>query len=129
MRHYLIKRIICVITFISLIGCDRQLHIYYNIVDKVDRVVITYKKTGLKKILTNIEIETFKNHLKRNIQPELQRVFINDVLVELYSDSKRIAFLLIYQGVKDIGFVNFNSDNLNFGFRLTYGIGMFIGGN
>jgi hypothetical protein len=90
-------------------------------------VTITYKESGIKRILTKVEIETFKNHLKRHIEPESQRYFMNDVLIELYSDSSKIGSLLIYYGGKTAGFVNFNSDSLNFGFPLTYGIGMFVG--
>jgi hypothetical protein len=125
----MVQKIFYTIIFISLIGgCTGQLNQYYNIVDRVDKVIITYKKTDLKKVLTKVETETFKNYLKRNIKPELQREFTNDVLVELYVDTTRVAFLRIYLGIKSPGFVNFDSDNLNFGFPLTYGIGMFISG-
>lgn len=76
-------------------------------------------------VIPTQQVENFKEILTRNVKPELQRKFINDVRVDFYKNSNRIAFLRITNG-KASPFVNFNSDSLNFGFRLTYGLGMTI---
>jgi len=70
-------------------------------------------------------VEAFKAILIRNIQPEKQRSTISNGDIALFRDSTKIAYLHINTNAKD-PFVNFYSGSLNFGFRLTYGIGMFI---
>jgi len=91
----------------------------------VDRIDIHYKNTGRDIRLSTKDVVAFKKVLLRSIKPEMQKEFISDVTVDFYAHDKRIAYFQIYQAPTN-PFVNFNSENLNFGFQLTYGIGMFL---
>ncbi|GGK82788.1 hypothetical protein GCM10011405_33250 [Rufibacter glacialis] len=46
-------------------------------------------------------------------------------IIELLKQENKIGTFSIQQD-EQVSFVNFDSDSLAFGFRLTYGIGMFI---
>ena len=118
-------RVLTMILVIILTGCNRQLQQYENLVDQINGVEVHYTRTDKVVRLSKQQTETFKDILTRNINPEMQRKFSNEVRVDLFKDSNRLAFLRIYEGSQQ-PFVNFNSDSLNFGFQSTYGIGMFV---
>ena len=94
---------------------------YKSIVRQADRFEVYYKSTDKTIAVEERMTANFKDILTRNVTPETQRKFVNDVKIEIYKENKLTAFLMI-----NSGFVNFDSDNLNFGFRLTYGIGQTI---
>jgi hypothetical protein len=98
---------------------------YERIVRDADRFEIYYKATDKTVVIPERLTANFKDILTRNVIPETQRKFVNDVKVDIYKGNKQTAFLMIINGDKS-PFVNFNSDKLNFGFRLTYGIGQAI---
>ncbi len=115
-----------IMILIALISCKNQnFQKYKSIVQKADKFEIYYKSVNKTVRIPEQDIDKFKDILTRNVKPELQRKFINKVRVDFYKNGNRIAFLMINNG-NPSPFVNFNSDNLNFGFRLTYGIGMTI---
>ena len=119
-------RFILFITVIALTSCsDGKLKKYESIVRDADRFEIYYKSTNKTVAVPGQMTTNFKDILTRNVDPEIQRKFINDVKIDIYKGNKQIAFLMITNGDKS-PFVNFNSDKLNFGFRLTYGIGQTI---
>ena len=119
-------RFILFITMIALTSCnDGKLKKYESIVREADRFEIYYKSTDKTVAVPEQMTSNFKDILTRNINPETQRNFINDVKIGIYKENKEIGFLMIADGGKS-PFVNFNSDKVNFGFRLTYGIGQTI---
>lgn len=119
-------RLFIILISIALISCkDSKLQQYERIVKEADRFEIYYKATGKTVSIPKEQIDNFKDILTRNVKPELQRKFINDVQVNISKNNKRTAFLRIANGGTN-PFANFSSDGLNFGFRLTYGIGMTI---
>jgi hypothetical protein len=99
--------------------------LYERLINEVDSASIQYLKDGKAIYLSRQYTQSLKKVLTRHIKPEIQRKFISDARIELFRNKKRIAFLLIANDSQN-GFANFNSDSLQFGFRLTYGIGMFI---
>lgn len=106
---------------------DKRLADYSTIVDGADKIVFytrmgdTFSRT--REVVSPDQLADLKAILKRNIKPETQRKFIANHKIEMLSYGKVTGVLLI-SGIKENPFVNFKSDNLGFGFRLTYGIGM-----
>ena len=119
------SKVIILILFFAASCNDTKLQNYTRIVNSADKFEVHFKNTS--KIITIPDsLETnIKDIFTRNIKPELQRNFINDVSIQLYRGGIKIATLLITTNVTK-PFVNFKSDSLNFGFPLTYGIGMTI---
>jgi hypothetical protein len=111
------------LSVIIFTSCNNEFRQYEQIINTVNRAEIHFNNKTI--ILSNQKIEELKKVLSENIKPELQRKFIKDVSIDLYKDSNRLAFLLITNNQAE-PFINFNSQNLNFGFRTTYRIGMLI---
>jgi hypothetical protein len=103
---------------------ERKVH-YYSTVDKVNRVTVEYINQDTIIELEKAQIDNFKEILKRNVQPEHQRKFQADIQVNLYDGKDKVGALLIYND-PDKPFVNFTSEELGFGFQLTYGIGQYL---
>ncbi|HCQ29366.1 MAG TPA: hypothetical protein DIU39_03705 [Flavobacteriales bacterium] len=114
------------ISFLTLTACyQSKIDKYNSIIDRVTRVEINFKNTGKKIELDKNQVEIFKDILKRNIEPEIQRKFIADIQIDLYANENRIGFLTVTDKVTN-PFVNFDSDDLNFGFQMTYEIGQYL---
>ena len=100
------------------------MEVYNQIVDSADKIEISKLVDNDWKLESEVagkeELQFLKDVLKRNINPETQRKFKADKKFEIVKDDKVVGQLLILHP-----FVNFTSDNLGFGFRLTYGIGMY----
>jgi len=117
------------IVLLSLTACSQpKIDKYNSIIDRTTRIEITFKDSARKVEFDKKQVEIFKDILKRNIEPEIQRKFIADAQIDLYEKDGRIGFLMITDN-ETKPFVNFGSDNLNFGFHLTYGIGMYLNEN
>ncbi len=117
------------IVFLSLTACSQpKIDKYNSIIDRTTRIEITFKDSARKIELDKKQVEMFKDILKRNIEPEIQRKFIADAQVNLYENDGRIGFLMLTDN-ETKPFVNFGSENLNFGFPMTYGIGMYLNQN
>ena len=118
------KTITFLFSLLFLFSCSKRgtLDKYYQIVDSSNKVVYYTKINGVfiitREATVDEHLQTSKNILKRNIKPEEQRNITPTNKIEIYKNEKVIGTLLISD------FVNFNSANLKFGFRLTYGIGM-----
>ena len=114
------------ILLLTLIGCSEiKIRQYNSIVDHADRIEIQFKNSDQKVVLDSDQIESFKSILKRNIEPELSAKFTADIRIDLYDGEDRIGFFLVSENATK-PFVNFDSDDLNFSFRLTYGIGRYL---
>jgi hypothetical protein len=112
--------------FISLTSCkDARILKYEHIVQEATKFEIVYNASDKTITIPEQQIGNFKDLLIRNIKPELQRKFINDVRIDIFRNNQKTAFLMITNGDKE-PFANFNSDGLNFGFRLPYGIGQIL---
>ena len=127
--HQIIKfdrymgRFLIIMSILALTSCkDRRLLKYEQVVLEATKLQIVYNASNKTITIPEQQIVNFKHILSRNVKPELQREFINDVRIDIFKDNRRTAFLLINNSDK-LPFVNFNSDSVNFGFRLTYGIG------
>jgi len=66
----------------------------------------------------------FEELITTGIKPDIQKKFISNTRIDLFRDSQRIGYIMIQNGKTPAA--NFNSQNLNFGFRLTYRLGMWI---
>lgn len=114
------------IMLLTLTACSQpKIDKYNSIIDRVTKIEITFKDSERKVELDKKQVEIFKDILKRNIEPEIQRKFIADIQIDLYENENRIGFLMITDN-ESKPFVNFGSDDLNFGFVLTYGIGQYL---
>lgn len=114
------------LTVFSFLGCqDATLQQYKNIVNQADRFEVYF--IGINKTIPipASEIESFKDVITTNIKPEMQRTFIGDTRVDFFRGNQRIGYLIIQIGKGPVA--NFNSDSLNFGFGLTYRMGMWLG--
>lgn len=124
---YLTLIFIPFLLLLSSCSGDKRLHNYNQIVDSADKIVIYARHADTFAITNTIDsleyLQNLKNILKRNIIPEAQRKFIARHRIEIYSHEKLLGVLLISEN-KDDPFVNFTNDSFEFGFRLTYGIGM-----
>ena len=111
---------------LTLTACSQsKIDKYNSIVDRTTRIEINFKNPDSIIELDNNQVEVFKDILKRNIEPAIQRKFVADLQIDLYDNDRRLGFLMITDNDPK-PFVNFGSDSLNFGFQLTYGIGMYI---
>lgn len=114
------------IVYLSFTACSQsKIDKYNSIIDRVTRIEIIFKDSERKVELDKKQVEIFKDILKRNIESEIQRKFIANIQIDLYENESRIGFLMITDNENN-PFVNFGSDKLNFGFHLTYGIGMYL---
>ena len=68
-------------------------------------------------------LQSLKNILKRNVKPEHPKKIIAGHKIEIYKKGKLQGVLFI-TAAKEDPFVNFKNENVDFGFRLTNGIGM-----
>jgi hypothetical protein len=118
-------RFLIILTGVILIACNTQVNQYKQIIDQVNGVEIHYLNSGKVIEVPVQQVQYFKEVVLRNIKPEAQRDVHEDTRVNFLKNKDTIAHFVIYQGTNE-PFVNFYSDNLNFGFRLTYGIGMFL---
>jgi hypothetical protein len=118
-------RLLIALFFIILTSCNNKVKRYKQLVQSSNRIEFYFKDNGKGIILSEQEREQFKNIVTTDITPEAQRKFATDININFYRDSNRIAFLGVASN-PSISFANFGSDSLNFGFRLTYRIGMFI---
>jgi hypothetical protein len=120
------KRLFQILILLSLFSCiDRRISEYQTILSQVDNIQIEYKPLNKTAELNSGNVKMLKEILTRNIRPTIQRKFKSDTQVNLYSNGEKIGFLMINND-PDLPFVNFCSDKLNFGFQLTYGIGMYL---
>ncbi len=114
------------IVFLILTACSKsKIDKYNSIIEQTTRIEITFKDSERKINLDKKQVETLKEILKRNIEPKIQRKFIAQTQIDLFENNSHIGFLMI-SDKENIQFINFSSDNLNFGFQLTYGIGMYL---
>ena len=117
-------QIIALLTVFSFLGCkDATLQQYRNIVNQADRFEVVFISISKTISIPAGEIESFKDVITSGIKPEMQRVFIGDTRVDFFRRNQRIGYLMVSKG----SIANFNSDGLNFGFHLTYRMGMWIG--
>ncbi|MGK7391078.1 MAG: hypothetical protein ACNS60_12035 [Candidatus Cyclobacteriaceae bacterium M2_1C_046] len=108
-----------------LISCSNndKLEQYRKIVNSAEVIEIIYNSSERTIQISDEQIGNFKNILLRNIKPEYQSKFMADVIINFYNNSEQIGFLTIS---RENSTVNYNSDDTNFGFDLTYGIGMYL---
>ena len=106
---------------------DKRLDIYNQIINKADKIKIYCQFNNDFKLTKEINdvkgLEILKEILKRDIKPETPRKIIVDKKFEIIKDNKVVGQLMINDSKN--GFVNFMTNDLVFGFRLTYGIGMY----
>ena len=108
---------------------DERIEKYDKIINDCDRVKI-YTRTDndfnlIKEIIDKDDLLTLKTILKRDINPEMQEKFIANKRFEILKGDKVVGQLMINDS-KERPFANFVSDDFGFGFRLTYGIGMYL---
>ncbi len=114
---------------LTITSCSQSKIDQYNeIIDRTSRIEINYKNLNKKLELDTKQVENFKRILKRNIDPTIQEKFIADIQIDLYDKEGRIGHLMITE-FNSKPFVNFGSDDLNFGYPLTYGIGQYLNEN
>ena len=120
-------RLIVVLFAIVLSGCSgkQDLETYAQLVAETDQVQMKVLSTGQEIALTTAEVNAFKVLLTQNIEIKAPKEMKADVQVELLSAGKVIGYLMIARQ-PDAPFVNVNSEIVNLGLGLTYGIGMFI---
>jgi hypothetical protein len=116
---------ILIISLIITTCTPSNVNKYNSRIDRVSRIEIDFKNSDKKIELDKKQVEILKDILKRNIVPEYQRKFVTDIQIDLYDNENRIGFLMITDNSTK-PFVNFGSNDLNFGFQLTYGIGQYL---
>ncbi len=122
-----------IITFV-FISCSGNYNIikYNKIIDDADTFKI-YKRIDDTFVLENQVYKpeyakSLKSILTRHINPEYQKKFIPNAKIEIYNGEKLKGALLISTS-KENPFVNFSNGEFGFGFKLTYGIGMYLDGS
>jgi hypothetical protein len=112
-------------TFIFL-GCQGiAVQQYKSIVNHANRFEVYFIDINKTITIPPSEIQRFKDVITKDIKPEFQRKFIIDTRIDFFRDNQRIGYLMVQNGKVPVA--NFNSDSLNFGFALTYRMGMWIG--
>lgn len=119
-------RFVIIITIAALISCKDGKHKRYEkFVQEADRFKVFYNATNKTVTVPEHSTENFKKILTRNVEPEMQRKFMADVRIDIFTGGKRTAFLMITnRGTNP--FVNFGSNGMSFCFPLTYGMGQAV---
>ncbi len=118
-------RFLLIIIVVALTSCGKaKLRNYESIVQTANRFEIVYASHS--ETVSEQEVVHFKDILISDVKPEMKRKFITDVRVDIYKGYIRTGSLTMSLNRAN-GFVNFNSDSLNFGFPMTYRMGMYIG--
>jgi len=119
---------------LALSSCSNNSNItkYNKIINEADTFKI-YKRVNntlvLKKLIFQPDyLKSLKGILTRHVNSEYQRKFIPNATIEIYKGNKLNGTLLIATS-KENSFVNFSSTDFGFGFKLTYGIGMYLDGS
>ena len=113
---------------IFLFSCsNKEFETYSKIVDIADQFKYYDRDNDTfvlyKVVIAPEDVQNLKNIFKRHIEPELQKRFTPQNKIEIYKQSNLLGVFLINGSHKD-PFVNFKGENLWFGFKCTYGIGM-----
>jgi hypothetical protein len=119
------QRAIVVLLLIVFASCNNDLKHYEKIIETTDRIEVHYKNDKDTIILTPQQTNDFKNIFTTDVIPKIQQKFLYDIAVDLYKDSSRIGFIMLSNN-SVLPFANFSSDSLDFGFVLTYRMGMFF---
>ena len=110
---------------LTFLGCqDKEVQQYTSIVNQADRFEVHFIDKDRAITIPVGEIESFKDVVTKDVEPEMQRVFISDTRIDFFRGNQRIGYLIVQNGKTPVA--NFNSDSLNFGFGLTYRMGMWI---
>ena len=119
-------RLYLLLLLIVVSSCkDKRIDAYNAIVNSTDSAVIYYRTSNDSLTVVKSDLGRFKNILKRNVQPKEPRKFTSSRDISLFKDGRKIASLwLSNDTIKP--YVNFQSDSVNFSFRLTYGMGMTV---
>lgn len=121
----IVPRIMVSLLALSCLGCmDKTVDRYKGIVNRTDRIEVNFKDLNKSIVIPTAKIERIKDVFTKEIKPEMQRVFIGDTWINLFHGNRKIGSLLIQNGKAP--FANFHSDSLNFGFSLTYRMGMWV---
>jgi hypothetical protein len=123
-KLYLLTGAVYILFFLTACS-DSKLNRYEKLVESVDSVDIYFKDKDFKSSLKPAQVEIFKDILIRNIETKTQSKFRSDINIELFSQHKKVGSILIIDSSTDPS-ANFVSDDLNFGFGLTYGIGTYL---
>jgi hypothetical protein len=118
-----------IIVLLNSCSWDERIEKYEQIINDSDKFKI-YVRTDndfklIKKIIDKDDLVTLKTILKSDINLEIQEKFTADKRIEILQGDKVVGQLMINDS-KERPFVNFVSDDLGFGFRLTYRIGMYL---
>ena len=121
---YFMNRVITIIILLVLYSCkDERIEHYERLVNNVDSMLVSNPKSQQPvAIMTSPMLESMKEILKRNIQPEPPRKIVGDLSITLYSGGRLTGFILISTNASP--YATFYSNSLNISFPLTYGIGM-----
>lgn len=104
---------------------DTTVQQYRSIVNQADRFEVYFIDINKTIRIPADETKSFKDVITTDIKPEMQRVFIGNIRIDFFRGNQRIGYLML-ENSKGAD-ANFNSDSLNFGFGLTYRIGMWLG--
>jgi len=120
------RRLLYIVIILSLYSCtENRLNVYNETVDGADRIVINFagqkdsiiRDTG--KLLLNL-----KGILKRGVKPTAVKETKPACQLYLYKEGRRTGLLSVSEKwdyvIVDLG-------EVNFGFPMTYGIGMALG--
>lgn len=111
-----------------LFGCSNPNESYFvDTLKKTDKIYL-YKRIGHDfcpiKSYNYDETLSIIDKIKTEYRIEIQRKFLGDYKLDLFESDSLIGTLKIVYG--DTPFVNFNSTDRRFGFRLNYSLGRFI---
>lgn len=111
---------------LTFFGCQNTaIQQYRSIVHQADRMDVVIVDINKTISIPAGEIEAFKDVITKDIKPAMQRVFIADRRVDFFRGKDRIGYLMVQNSKEP--FAYFHSASLNFGFRLTYRMGMWFG--
>jgi hypothetical protein len=120
------RQLIGLIFILTINSCSKinSLETYNKIIDSADKIrqleQVDNEWRVTREVAAKEDLQTLKDVLKRNIKLESKKELTPDNKFEIIKGDKVLGRVLILHP-----FANFISDELEFGFRLTYGIGMY----
>ncbi|HSZ86222.1 MAG TPA: hypothetical protein VK787_09340 [Puia sp.] len=118
------------ILLIFLVSCfrDSMQKNYEQIINDADSIKLFVKSNNnfklKKEVVNSIYLKNIKLILTQNVVNEIQREFIPDSKIEIYSKGGLTGTIFIINS-KD-PFADFKNSNFGFGFKIPYRLGMFI---
>ncbi len=113
---------VCILFLLTACSYTKLKH-YEKLVSSANSVDVHFD--DMRTTLSETQVEIIKEILVVHIEPKLPRKFRPTARIELFEEGAKIGEILAYEQPDNL-FVNFVSEDLSFGFQMTYSISRYL---